>query len=282
LRAFLFVVIPKLPLWCFVIYPNGFDRLTERPLVEFAKSKDGVCIAYETIGDGTPILLIHGFASNRFQNWKNPGWYETLTTAGYQVIAMDCRGHGESDKPHDPSAYDHELMAGDALAVVRAAGAEPVHLMGYSMGGFIGMRLLLQHSEILRKVVIAGVGETYLKGQMEQRGAIADALLEPDKSKLTDPTAKAFRLFAEQPGKDLLALAACMRGNRKTFSAEELRHSTRSVLVVCGENDTLTGSPEPLAAAFADGHAVTVARRDHMTTVGDKAYKQAVLSFLAS
>jgi pimeloyl-ACP methyl ester carboxylesterase len=192
---------------------------------------------------------------------------------------MDCRGHGESEKPHDPSAYDHDLMAADAVAVIRAAGADRVCLMGYSMGGFISMRVLLEYPELLKKVVIGGVGETYLKGQLEQRSAIADALEEPDKNKIADPTAKAFRAFAEQSGKDLLALAACMRANRRSYGASELARSTRSVLVVCGEDDTLTGAPGPLAAAFADGRAVTVHHRDHMTTVGDKVYKRAVLEF---
>lgn len=249
-------------------------------MTEYVKSQDGVRIAYDVVGEGAPALLVHGFAASRVQNWKEPGWYLTLKDAGYRVIAMDCRGHGDSDKPHDPAAYDHALMAADAVAVIHAAASGPVFLMGYSMGGFISMRVLLEHPELLRKVVVGGVGESYLKGQLEQRAAIADALAEPDRSKITEPTLKAFREFAEQSGKDLKALAACMRAQRRVYTPGELAHSTRPVLVVCGENDTLTGAPGPLAAAFADGRAVTVARRDHMTTVGDKVYKQAVLDFL--
>jgi pimeloyl-ACP methyl ester carboxylesterase len=107
-------------------------------------------------------------------------------------------------------------------------------------------------------------------------------LLEPDKNKITDPVQKSFREFAEQSGKDIQALAACMRGKRHPFTAAELSQSQRPVLVVCGENDALTGAPDPLAAAFADGRAVTVAKRDHMTTVGDKVYKQAVVEFFGS
>lgn len=249
-------------------------------MTDWVESADGLRIAYERVGEGAPILLIHGFAASRVQNWKEPGWYLTLREAGYQVIAMDCRGHGESERRHDPEAYDHALMAADAVAVIRAAAAGPVFLMGYSMGGFLSMRLLLEYPKLLRKVVIGGVGETYLQGQYEQRTAIADALEEPDRSKLTNPATKAFRDFAEQSGKDLKALAACMRAPRRPYTAAELATSTRPVLVVCGENDTLTGAPGPLAAAFADGRAVTVPRRDHMTTVGDKVYKQAVLDFL--
>ena len=108
---------------------------------------------------------------------------------------------------------------------------------------------------------------------------IADALLVADTSKITDPIQKSFREFAEQSGKDREALAACMRANRRPFTVPELKQSQRPVLVVCGENDALTGPPDPLADAFADGRAVTVPRRDHMTTVGDKVFKQATLEF---
>ena len=71
-------------------------------MTKFAQGNDGVCIAYEIVGEGEPVVLVHGFASDRVQNWRAPGWYQTLNGSGYQVIALDCRGHGESDKPHDP------------------------------------------------------------------------------------------------------------------------------------------------------------------------------------
>jgi len=249
-------------------------------VTEFVKSSDGVRIAYEMVGEGPTLVLVHGFAASRVQNWRAPGWYETLTQAGYRVVAMDLRGHGDSDKPHDPAAYDHKLMANDVVSVIRETGDKPVSLMGYSMGGFLSMRVLLEHPELLRKVVIGGVGETYLRGQLGQREGIADALEAPDKSAIANPTQKAFREFAEQTGKDIKALAACMRAPRHNYTVAELSRSTRPVLVVCGENDVLTGPPGPLAAAFADGRAVTVMKRDHMTTVGDKVYKQAALNFL--
>ena len=92
-------------------------------MTQYAMAKDGVRLAYETAGEGKPIVLVHGFASDRNQNWKNVGWYETLTGAGFRVVAMDCRGHGESDKPHDDSAYG-DTMVSDILAVMDAAGLE--------------------------------------------------------------------------------------------------------------------------------------------------------------
>jgi len=247
----------------------------------FATAADGVRLAYDSVGEGAPVILVHGFAASRVQNWRAPGWYDTLLGAGYRVVAMDCRGHGESGKPHDPAAYDHTIMMQDVIAVMRAADASPAYVMGYSMGGYISIHLLLKHPELVKKLAIGGVGATYLEGQFGPRAAIADALLEPDKSKIANPIARRFRDFAEQDGKDIAALAACMRGERHTHSVAELSRSTRPVLIVCGENDDLTGPPGPLAAAFANGSAVTVPRRDHMTTVGDKVYKKTVLEFFA-
>ncbi|HEY5238514.1 MAG TPA: alpha/beta hydrolase [Rhizomicrobium sp.] len=250
-------------------------------MTQFATAEDGTRLAYEVVGEGPPVVLVHGFAASRVQNWKDPGWYETLTGAGYRVVAMDCRGHGESDKPHDPARYGPNIMLGDVVAVMQAAGASRAHLMGYSMGGYIAVHVMMQRPEMLRRVVIGGVGGMYLSGGFGPRAVIADALLEPDDTKVDNPVAKAFRIFAGQKGKDVLALAACMRAERKLYEPAELSHSTRPVLVVCGENDTVSGPAGPLAAAFADGRAVTVPRRDHMTAVGDKVFKAAALAFLA-
>jgi pimeloyl-ACP methyl ester carboxylesterase len=249
---------------------------------EFVKAPDGVRIAYEIVGQGQPVVLVHGFAASRIQNWKEPGWYQTLTEAGYRVVAMDMRGHGDSDKPRDPAAYDHTIMAEDIAAVIEAAAAAPTFLMGYSMGGFISMHVLMDHPDLLKKLVVGGVGGSYFGRAFGSRDAIADALVAEDKSKISDPVQKSFREFAEQSGKDRMALAACMRANRRLFAAAELKQSQRPVLVVCGENDALTGTPGPLADAFADGRAVVVPRRDHMTTVGDKVFKQTVLDFFQS
>ncbi|HWU26984.1 MAG TPA: alpha/beta hydrolase [Rhizomicrobium sp.] len=248
-------------------------------MAEFVKTPDGVRIAYEAVGAGETVVLVHGFAASRVQNWKQPGWYETLASAGYRVVAMDCRGHGDSDKPHDPAAYDHAIMAEDVVAVMEASNSAPAFLMGYSMGGFLGIHVLMDHPDMLRKLVIGGVGASYFGRAFGPRDAIADALVVADKSEITDPIQRQFREFAEQSGKDRVALAACMRANRRPFTPGELKRSKKPVMVVCGEYDTLTGEPGPLADAFADGRAVVVPRRDHMTTVGDRVYKQAALDF---
>lgn len=249
-------------------------------MTSFAQSRDGLRIAYEIVGQGAPVLLVHGFASSRAQNWRATGWYKTLTEAGFQVIAMDCRGHGDSDKPHDQAFYSYDLMSRDILAVAAAAGITNANLVGYSMGGHLGIQLLMEHPELIRKLVVAGVGANYFNQSPAVRFAIADALLVQDPSRITHPVQKTFRAFAGQPGKDIVALAACMRGDRRFFAPAELAGATRPALVICGEKDEISGPPGPLAAAIRDAVSVTVPRRDHMSAVGDKFAKAAIIDFL--
>ena len=249
---------------------------------EFVTASDGVELAYERQGEGPAIVLVHGFGSSRSQNWKSTGWYGGLTNAEFSIVAMDCRGHGDSGKPHDEAAYGHERMAQDVIEVMEACGLRDALLLGYSMGGFIGLRLLAAHPEWVRKLALAGVGETYLENRItspQARAALADALLTPDKDSITDPRAKMFRAFADQPGKDRIALAACMRAMSPRLPAETLSQLQRPILVITGSEDETAGRAEPLAATFADGRAVTIAGRDHMSAVGDKHTRQAVIDF---
>ena len=249
---------------------------------EFVTAPDGVDLAYERHGEGPAIVLVHGFGSSRMQNWKSTGWYGGLTAAGFSVVAMDCRGHGESGKPHDERAYGHDRMAEDVLAVMDASDLQRALILGYSMGGFIGLRLLAAHPGRVLKLAVAGVGETYLQDRItspQARAKLAEALLTPDKDSIIDPRAKMFRAFADQPGKDRLALAACMRAMSPRLPHEILSGLKRPVLVVDGSEDETAGRPEPLAEALADGRAVTIAGRDHMSAVGDKNTRQAVIGF---
>ncbi len=248
-------------------------------MTSFVSSPDGVRIAYDVTGEGKPIVLIHGFASSREQNWRSPGWIDRLAAAGFRVISFDCRGHGKSDKPHEAAAYG-EHMIDDILAVMDAAGAPAADVMGYSMGSMLTVRLLMQHPERVRRAVLGGMGATYFQESQAWRTMIAAALETDDIGAIEDRVARRFRIFGAQKNKDRFALAACMRSPRHKYVPADLRHSTRPVLVVCGGKDDLTGPPEPLAEAFADGRAVTLPGKDHMSAVGDPGYKKAVLQFL--
>ncbi len=249
-------------------------------MTEFVTAPDGVRIAWEAVGEGPPVVLVHGFGASRVQNWRAPGWYDTLTGGGYSVVAFDCRGHGESDKPHDSAAYTEEAMANDIGLVMRAAGHERAFVMGYSMGGSLALRFAYEHPEQVNAAIAGGVGANYFTRTQNWRATIADGLLAEESASLT-PVQRMFRNFAHQPGKDPRALSACMREPKPPLSREQLASINLPTLVVCGETDAVSGPPAPLAAALGNARAVTVPKRDHMLTVGDKVYKQVVLEFLA-
>jgi len=189
-------------------------------MTKFVTAPDGVRIAYDIVGEGAPIVLVHGFGASRVQNWRAPGWYDTLTGAGYRVIALDCRGHGESDKPHDSTFYGESAMANDIALVMEAAGHASAFVMGYSMGGSLTIRLTHDRLRSVRAAVIGGVGANYFTRSNEWRTAIADGLVAEDVSKLS-PTQRMFREFAFQPGKDVRALAACMRAPRTPLGGDQ-------------------------------------------------------------
>lgn len=240
---------------------------------------DGVRIAYSDEGDGEPILLIHGFASNVAANWRDAHWVRTLTEASRRVIAYDNRGHGRSEKLYDPSLYGAPVMAEDVRRLLDHLGIDHADVMGYSMGARIAAFLVLAHPERVRSVVLAGAGINLVRG-MVGSGPIARALEAPSIEDVTNDTARSFRAFAEQTGSDLKALAACMRGPREKITADELARIAVPTLVAAGSKDVIAGSGRELASLVPGAQLLDIAGRDHMRAVGDAHFKQGVLDFL--
>ncbi|MEL6297589.1 MAG: alpha/beta hydrolase [Pseudomonadota bacterium] len=240
---------------------------------------DGLALAFLDEGEGPAVLLIHGFASNHTVNWVDTGWVKTLTGAGYRVIAIDNRGHGASDAPHDQAVYGAPLMAGDAARLLDHLGIGAAHVMGYSMGARITAFLALRHPEKVETAVFAGLGYNMVRG-MAGTGPIAAALEAPSLEDVTNPTARTFRVFAEQTKSDLKALAACIRASREPITADMIATLTQPVLVAVGTDDVVGGSAGELAKLIPNGRAFDIEGRDHMRAVGDRSYKDAVLAFL--
>jgi len=241
---------------------------------------DGVEIAFLDEGQGEPIVLVHGFASNKEVNWVGPGWVTTLTRAGRRVIALDNRGHGASTKLYDPADYHSALMAGDVRALIEHLGLERADVMGYSMGARNTAFLALSRPDRVRSAVLGGLGIRLVEG-VGLPDTIAEALEAPALAGVSDPTAYMFRAFAEQTKSDLRALAACLRGSRQTLGRAEVGRITMPVLVAVGSNDPIAGSPQELAALMPAAEALAIPGRDHMLAVGDSAFKSGVLEFLS-
>ncbi len=135
----------------------------------------GVQIYYEEHGKGEPVVLVHGFASRAEHNW-GADWFDHLG-AHYRVVALDCRGHGKSAKPHEPEAYAGETMGDDVIRLMDHLGIRRTLLMGYSMGGRIALGLLRSHPERLRAVVLGGIGAVSARRPSFSRQPIVNALL---------------------------------------------------------------------------------------------------------
>jgi pimeloyl-ACP methyl ester carboxylesterase len=248
------------------------------------RSFDGTRIDFELRegdGHGRPVVLVHGFASSRHANWELPGWLHTLAKVGRSVVALDCRGHGNSEKPHAPEAYAGDAMSRDVLSLIDHLGLGPVDLMGYSMGGRIAAQIVADHADRLGSAVLAGVGASLLAVGAEQaRSAriadVMEARVVPDDA---PAGARAFRVFAEAQGGDRIALAACMRGSRRALEAGDFTGVDLPVLVVVGRDDDLIGNPRVLADAIPDARLEVIPGRDHLSVVPSRAYKEAVLRF---
>lgn len=243
---------------------------------------DGLELAFFDEGDpaGAPVLLIHGFASTANVNWVYPGWLKTLGDAGYRVIGIDNRGHGASDKPHDPALYHPPAMAGDAAALLDHLGIPEAHVIGYSMGARITAFLVIGHPHRVRSVVFGGLGIGMVDG-VGDWDPIAEALLAPALEDVSHDRGRMFRSFADQTKSDRLALAACIMTSRDLLSPEDIGRIDVPALVAVGTKDDIAGSAEALAALMPDARAIDIPGRDHMLAVGDRVFKKAVLEFYA-
>ena len=228
-----------------------------------------------------PILLIHGFASTQSVNWLFTQWIKTLTEDGRRVVTFDNRGHGQSTKLYDPALYSLEAMAGDASALLDHLGVPRADVMGYSMGARIAAMLTLIHPEKVRSLILGGVGEYLVTGPGLPSG-LADAMEADRIEDIGSPMMKIFRGFAESTRSDLKALAACARGFGRTLEPATLSRIAQPTLICVGTRDDVAGDPQPLQPLFQRAEFVDIPGRDHNRAVGDRVYKQAVLSFLAT
>jgi pimeloyl-ACP methyl ester carboxylesterase len=244
-------------------------------------NSDSVEIAYDDEGQGDAILLIHGFGSNGRVNWVDTGWVKTLRDAGFRVITIDNRGHGESEKLYDPKFYEAAEMAEDARRLLDHLGIDRCCVMGYSMGARISAFLTIRHPERIRAAVFAGLAANMIHGVGGSR-EVALGLEAPSLNDVTDLGAKAFRSFAEQTHSDLKALAACIKSSRVKITEEMLAHIQLPILVVAGDQDILSGAVEPLVAAISGATGLVLRNRNHMNAVGDKHYKQEAVAFFKS
>ena len=241
---------------------------------------DGVRLHYEVHGPerGSPVVVAHGFASDYRLNWVGTRWQEALTTAGFRVYGLDCRGHGHSDKPHDTAAYSIEIMAADIDRFLEHVDVPSAGYLGYSMGARIGLQVVLDFPTRVRRAVLGGIGTS---GALESADAIAESFLRGEPT--DDPIAQSFYKFASaQPTNDLTALAACIRGLQPRADPTRLSAIQTPILIVVGDRDDIARDAPELVELIPSSRLFTIPGRDHMGAVPAREFKKAAIDFLSA
>jgi len=247
-------------------------------------ARDGISLYYDDQGEGTPVLLLHGFVGDINIDWVRSGILDRLLDEGYRTIAYDVRGHGLSDKPHDPDAYSGDILEQDASALLDTLGIEACLVVGFSLGARSALRLASLDPRV-RGVVALGLGEKILRTTPPEiagsRGSrITDALLTDDPDSITSTGLRHYRDMADAIRGDRVALAAAV-GAQRIDIVDFIDDIRVPVVVITGSDDRGAGSPDGLAARLPDATAVTTAG-NHAGVKDQPAAHQAMVEFLAA
>jgi pimeloyl-ACP methyl ester carboxylesterase len=248
---------------------------------------NGVRIRYVVEGKGEPVILIHGFAGNA-------GMWGTLAadlSRDYETIAMDCRGDGRSDKPHQPQQYGIE-MVNDVVRLMDHLGIKKAHIAGYSMGGSVVMKMLVEHPDRFLTAIVGGSAgyragdpnwDASLVKYLQSGMSLSEAMIAAAPPGTPQPTAEQRESMKRMDiGQDPKALAAQRLGNDKlTISYDALKTNRVPTLVIYGGND----HPErftDLKAVLANGKFAVIEGASHGSAAQSQEFVKDVREFLDS
>lgn len=238
----------------------------------------GAELAVHRLGEGRPVILLHGLFSDAQTNWIRFGHAERLAEAGFEVIMPDLRAHGQSAKPHEPEAYPHDVLVRDAQALVEHLGHSDYDLGGFSLGARTAVRSVLAGLRP-RKLVLGGMGLEGLAGWDRRAAFFIDAIDRFDEVKHGDP---AFMAVAFMKTQKIDRVAARLLLQAVDDTAEsELGGVTMPTLVVCGEKDRDNGSPQKLVDALPNAVLAEIPGT-HMSSVTEPELGEAVIRFLTA
>jgi pimeloyl-ACP methyl ester carboxylesterase len=255
-------------------------NLQDAPPPVFVMSQDGLKIATYEWGeaDAPTVILLHGFASGAILNWERSGWVRDLTRAGFHLIALDQRGHGASDKPHDPAAYTMQALVADLLTVMDTYLIDDAEFAGYSLGARAGWQAALDLPDRISRAVLGGIpdGDPLTRFQVDAAYAfIADG--SPVDDKLT-------RAYLEMaggiPGNDLVALVALVEGMRGGLQPDPANPPQQPLLFATGSEDRIIGASRSLADATPHGTFFEIPGRNHFNAPTSRAFRDAAVKFL--
>ena len=239
-------------------------------------SFDGQTLAYHTLGEGRPTLLLHGFMASTALNWTGPGLTAKIAAMGRKVIGLDFRGHGASAPHNVHVAFPPDVLAMDVEALIGHLGLGDVDMVGYSMGARTAVRLLVRGFRP-GKLVMGGMGDTGATTIGSRMAFFEDCLLNGAQSANPAAGQRMAAMLAAQ-GLSPLSMLKVLKSQLRVDPAALAAIET-PILIINGQDDEDNGSPEGLAKLFAHAQAKRVIG-DHMTAVGDPALGDLICEFL--
>lgn len=250
---------------------QGYAQVNRDPLFT---SFDGTKIHYDILGEGKPVVLIHGFISTS-ESWKRAATRQALADAGFKVITLDLRGNGLSDKPHSAEAYRDNAELKDVMALVKHLGLTNYDVVGYSRGAILTAKLLTLDKHI-RKAVMGGISVDFSDPNWIRRKNFHEALVKPG----SHPELQSAIDYAKKSGADTVVLARLQEFQPVTTRAE-LAKINVPVLVVNGDKDTDNGDPQTLVDAIP-GSRLVIVPGDHGGAMRTPEFAKTVVGFLSN
>lgn len=245
---------------------------------EFLQGFADTRLAVHRLGEGRPVLLLHGLFSSAAVNWIKFGHAQRLADAGFEAIMPDLRAHGQSEAPHDPAAYPGDVLVRDALAVIDALGLVDFDLGGFSLGSRTAVRAVLTGAAP-RRLILGGMGLEGLAGWARRSAFFVDAIDRFEEIKRGDPAFMA-QAFMKTQKVDRVAARLLLQSVDDTAAAA-LARVTMPTLVVCGRDDQDNGSAPALVQALPDARYVEVPGT-HMSSVTQREMGEAMVAFLTA
>jgi pimeloyl-ACP methyl ester carboxylesterase len=244
----------------------------------FWSASDGIELAWHEVGEGRPVVLLHGLFSSAEMNWIKFGHAPRIASEGFRVIMPDLRAHGQSGKPHEPDHYPKGVLARDLRELVAH-----LELSDFDLGGFsLGARTTIEAvGEGLKpgKAVLGGMGLEGLQHWARRKRFFLDAIDEFDTAARGNPHWLSIQ-FMKSMKVDLVA-AANLLNSFADCEEQWLQAFAMPTLVVCGSEDKDNGSGEELAAALAEGTYREVPG-SHMSSVTKPEFGEAIATHLAT
>ncbi|AUD02052.1 alpha/beta fold hydrolase [Spirosoma pollinicola] len=235
-------------------------------------SFDGTKIHYDVLGEGKPVVLLHGFISNS-ESWKRADVRQALANAGFKVVMLDLRGNGLSDKPHTAEAYRDNTELKDVIALMKHLGLKNYDVVGYSRGAILTAKLLTMDKQV-RRAVMGGISVDFSDPNWFRRKNFFEALTKPG----SHPELQSAVDYAKKSGADTVVLARLQEFQPVTSRAE-LGKIKIPVLVVNGDKDKDNGDPQTLVDAIP-GSRLVIVPGDHGGAMRTPEFAKAVVEFL--